>query len=54
MYVDQVTDLLNEMVKVHFESDETKKAEIMAKFQDEILPKHLTIFETKLNQTKAT
>jgi len=53
MYVDQVTDLLNEMVKVHFESDEAKKAEITAKFQGEILPKHLTIFETKLNQTNS-
>jgi glutathione S-transferase len=53
MYVDQVADLVNEMVKVHYESDEAKKAEITAVFQGEILPKHLTIFETKLNQTNS-
>ena len=53
MYVDQVNDLLNDMVKVHFEADEAKKAELTTKLQNELLPKHLAIFEAKLNQTNS-
>jgi hypothetical protein len=34
-YVDQITDLLNEMTKQFYEKDETKKAELVQKFQAE-------------------
>jgi prostaglandin-H2 D-isomerase / glutathione transferase len=51
MYVDQVTDFLNQLVKVHYETDEVKKAELAAKLQTEVIPTHMKIFETKLTQT---
>jgi glutathione S-transferase len=53
MYVDQVTDLLYEMSKIRLEPDESKILELTTKFHREILPKHLTIFETKLNHTNS-
>lgn len=51
MYVDQINDLFNEMIKVRFEKDVTKKAETNAKLQNEQAPHNFKIFETKLNQT---
>ena len=51
MYVDQVTDFLNQIVKVHYEPDEAKKAELAAKLQAEVIPTHMKIFETKLTQS---
>jgi glutathione S-transferase len=50
MYVDQVTDLLNEMSKIRLEPDESKKLELTNKFHRDLVPMHLTIFETKLNK----
>ena len=53
MYADQVSDLLNEAVKVHFESDSTKKAEMTTKLVNETIPNNAKIFSAKLEQTKS-
>ena len=49
-YADQLTDLVNEMVKVRHETDEAKKKELEEKVKNEILPTHLKLIETKLAQ----
>jgi glutathione S-transferase len=51
MYADQVSDLLNEAVKVHFESDATRKTELTAKLVDTTIPNNAKIFEAKLQKT---
>nr|AIT99305.1 glutathione S-transferase sigma 4 [Brachionus koreanus] len=48
MYADQVLDLLNELVKIHFEKDETRKAEVANKFYTETIPNTLKVFESKI------
>ena len=53
MYADQLSDMLNEMVKVRFETDEAKKAELETKFQAEGLPHHLKLITVKLSQTNS-
>lgn len=52
MYADQLTDFVNEISKVFYEQDATKKAELTAKLEAEIVPKHMKFLEDKLNQTK--
>ena len=47
-YADVVTDLVNELVKAHFESDPTRKADLQTKLQTEVMPRYLTIFEKRL------
>ena len=49
MYVDQINDLFNEMIKAYFEVDEMKKAQLMIKLQNEQAPDHFKIFEAKIN-----
>nr|UOU03288.1 glutathione S-transferase sigma 1-2 [Brachionus rubens] len=44
-YGDQCTDLMNELVKIHFETDENRKGELRKKFTEETLPKMLKLFE---------
>ena len=51
MYADQVSDLINELVKAHFESDESRKEQLNAKVQSETLPNSLRLFEQRLAQT---
>nr|AYN44489.1 glutathione S-transferase S1-2 [Brachionus calyciflorus] len=48
MYGDQVSDLLNELVKVHFEKDETRQNELRKKFHEEILPNTLKTLDGKI------
>lgn len=48
MYADQVTDLLNEMVRAYFEKDEARKAEMDKKFAEETLPNNLKMFDGKI------
>nr|QVK45606.1 glutathione S transferase [Brachionus paranguensis] len=48
MYADQVLDLLNEMVKIHFEKDETRKAELSKKLFGETIQNTLKAFESKI------
>lgn len=50
MYADQVTDLINELLKVHFESDQARKAELEKKLQTETLPNNLKLFEARLDK----
>ena len=53
MYVDQTNDLLNEMIRALTEKDETKKAELNAKLQNELAADNFKIFVAKLNQTNS-
>ena len=54
MYADQVTDLLNELVKAYvYEKDPIRKAELTTKCQNEIIPNNLKIFEARLVQTQS-
>lgn len=48
MYADQILDLLNEMVKIHFEKDETRKTEASNKFFGETIPNTLKVLESKI------
>lgn len=48
MYADQVLDLLNEMVKIHFEKDEARKTEISNKFFGETLLNTLKVLDSKI------
>ena len=43
MYGDQVSDLLNELIKVHFESDEKRKEAANTKLQTETVPNSLKV-----------
>lgn len=52
MYVDQINDLFNEMIKAYFEVDEMKKAQLMIKLQNEQAPNNFKIFEAKIFETK--
>ena len=49
MYADQVTDLLNEFVKVHFEKCETRKKEMCEKLHTDILITNMRLFESRLS-----
>ena len=51
MYADQVTDLLNEMVKAYKETDEARKKEMEEKVKTEIMPNNLKMFEARLAKT---
>ena len=53
MYADQVSDLLNEAVRVRFESDPTRQAEMTTKFVNETIPNNAKLFSAKLEQTKS-
>lgn len=44
--VDFITDLMQEMLKGHFEKDATKKAELEKKFKEETIPKFLGKLES--------
>ena len=46
----RITDLLNEMVRVHFEQDEARKKESETKLQTETLPNNLKIFDKHLTE----
>nr|AUX81339.1 sigma class glutathione S-transferase 3 [Brachionus plicatilis] len=48
MYADQVFDLLNEMVKVHFEKDKTRKIEAVNKLFTESIPNSLKVFDNQI------
>ena len=52
-YSDQVSDLLNEAVRVRFESDPTRQAEMTTKFVNETIPNNAKLFSAKLEQTKS-
>ena len=45
--VDAIGDLLQEMLKIHFEKDETRKQEMGKKFKEETLPAKLPFFEKR-------
>ena len=47
-YVEQITDLVNEMVKVKRETDTAKQAELTKTLATEIVPNHLKIIEARL------
>ena len=51
MYADQISDLLNEMVRAHFESDAKRKEELGARLQTEVVPNNMKILEARLGQT---
>jgi glutathione S-transferase len=51
IYANQISDLLDQFNKVRWESDETRKAELLKKLHDEIEPTQLAIFENRLAQT---
>lgn len=48
MYAEQVRDIQEEGIKAKFEKDEQKKNELTDKFFNELLPKNLQFFETRL------
>ena len=48
LFLFRVTDILNEIVKVHFEKDEARKKELEGKLQTETIPNNLKIFEKQL------
>jgi len=49
MYVDQVGDVVQELIKIRFlEQDEAKKKVLAENFQKEVLPKNLALFEARL------
>jgi glutathione S-transferase len=48
MYADQVSDLLNHFVQVHYEQDETRKAELTKRLAEETMPAQLALFEARL------
>jgi glutathione S-transferase len=50
-YGDQVTDLINEFVKVYLEKDENKKKELQERLSNEVIPNNLKLFESKLAKT---
>ena len=49
-YGDVVTDMLNELIKVHFEKDEAKKAEAGKKLFEETIPNILKTLEGKISK----
>lgn len=51
MYIDHLADLFSEMVKVYFEANEAKKAELTAKLQAEGLPHYMKLITNKLSQS---
>ena len=51
MYADQLLDLFNEMMRAFFEKDETRKQELQARLQNELIPNNLKLFEAKLAKT---
>nr|QUF59395.1 glutathione S-transferase GSTS1/2-1 [Brachionus angularis] len=51
MYGDQVTDLLNELIKIYFEKDEVKKAELNKKLVEETIPNNLRLFESRIGSS---
>ncbi len=50
MYVDQINDLFNEMMKCLYEKDEAKKLELIKQFENEIVPTNLKLFETRIEK----
>ena len=52
MIVDQIIDLQNEFIKVHFEANEEKKKELGTKLLTETLPTNLKYLEAILNSNK--
>nr|QUF59396.1 glutathione S-transferase GSTS1/2-2 [Brachionus angularis] len=51
MYGDQVTDLLNEYIKISFERDQAKKTELNKKFFEETIPNNLRLFDSRIGST---
>ncbi len=51
MYTQQISDLFAEFTKVFFENDETKKAELLVVFTEELVPRNLAFMEAKLKKT---
>nr|UOU03287.1 glutathione S-transferase sigma 1-1 [Brachionus rubens] len=49
-YGDQISDIVDNLIKIHFESDETKKLEMRKKFLEETLPSGLKVLEGKVVQ----
>ena len=48
MYAEQTTDLINELLKIFYEKDESKKKELAERIFKEAVPNHLKVFETRL------
>lgn len=46
--MDQLTDLMPEIAKVHHETNQEKKKELMDKLEKEILPVHLKYFDDQM------
>nr|UOU03293.1 glutathione S-transferase sigma 3-2 [Brachionus rubens] len=53
MYGDQMSDLINEMSKSMRESDENKKKELFEKFQNEVVPAHMKLYDSRLAESKS-
>ena len=50
MYADQLTDLLTELAKPHWEKDEHKKKELTDKLHNETVPNMMKLFEKRLTE----
>lgn len=53
MYGDQVTDLMNEMIKARFDADEIRKAQQAQKLEAEIIPNSMRIFDSRLAKSSS-
>lgn len=53
-WADLSLDLFNANVKIYFEKDETKKADLKEKYLSETIPNALKLFEAKLNKTNTS
>ena len=48
MYVDQITDVFEEMILARFEKDENRRKELLNRFLTGSLPKNMKYFEERL------
>ena len=53
MYGEQVNDLLTKVIDAHFETDESKKAELTQRLQTEVVPNNFKLFEDRLARTNS-
>lgn len=53
MYADQITDLMNEMVRLFQEKDENKKKQNQEKFDTETIAKYFKLFDERIAQSKS-
>lgn len=52
MYVDQITDVFEEMILARFEKDENRRKECLNRFVTHSLPKNMKYFEDRLKSNK--